>query len=315
MQTITTAQLLAEGRTRHEISRLCKEGLLVRLAQGHYLRGQDTDVRRNDIATRRARHMALAATRRHPLALESAALVHGLPVATIPDRVQTVTHGSGRTRFRPHEVLHSGLLPDDHLTVIDGITVTTQARTVVDLARLRGLEPGLIPWDAAKWAARLDRRLVIFDDACDAVIAALGGRTGIARAKVARGLSSALSESPAETRSLHQIRSLGFAEPVQQYRVVDDGGRVLGFADFGWPDEGVLGEYDGQDKYAALARPGETPADVVRREKRRQESMEARGWVIARWGKVELARPERLRTRLESAFEIAAGRAKLRPTG
>ena len=254
MQTITTAQLLAEGHTRHEISRLCKGGALVRLAQGHYLRGQDALPSGSTISTQRARHLALAATRTHPLALESAALVHGLPVATIPDRVQTVTHGSGRTRFRPHEVLHSGLLPDDHLTVIGGITVTTEARTVVDLARLRGLEAGLIPWDAAKWAARVDRRLVIFDDACEAVISSLTGRTGIARAKAARGLSSAFSESPAETRSLQQIRALGFAEPVQQYRVVNDGDRLLGFADFGWPDEGVLGEYDGQDKYTALAR-------------------------------------------------------------
>lgn len=299
MEPVTSADLALRGLTSRQIARLCSQGKLSRIARGLYLEQPGNHV---------SSHRALAATRTRPLALESAALVHGLPLMTLPRKVQTIQPGDGRSRSKTHERILSAPLPDHHLTVIAGQWVTTRARTVVDLARLRGLDEALVPWDAARWAARRDHALEIFDDATDEVLASLTNRKGVARARQARGLSSAFSESPAETRSLLSIRRLGLPEPVQQFEVVDGRGNRLGFGDFGWPDRGVLGEYDGKDKYTTLARPGETPADVIRREKRRQESMEAQGWIVARWGAEELADPTRLRDRIEAAFEVARRR-------
>ena len=70
----------------------------------------------------------------------------------------------------------------------------------------------------------------------------------------------------------------------------------------------MIGEYDGQEKYDRLARAGETPAMVVRREKRRQEAFENHGWVVARWGREEVRDPERLRRVILRAFNLAEGR-------
>ncbi|MGJ6980626.1 hypothetical protein ACSDQ9_08875 [Aestuariimicrobium soli] len=252
----------------------------------------------------------MASVRTHALALESAALVHGLPVKSVPARVITVRPGGGRSRRHGEELALSGPLPEHHVITVDGQLVTTRARTVVDLTRVRGLEAGLIAWDAARWSARRDRALAIFDDQTDEVLELLARRHGIGRAREARWLSSAFSESPMETRSLFAMRALGIPEPQQQYEVLTPDGQSLGFADFGWEDEGVLGEYDGDGKYGHLARPGETPFEVMRREKRRQEAMEAQGWVFARWGKEELALPYLLRQRITSAFEIASGRRR-----
>ena len=39
--------------------------------------------------------------------------------------------------------------------------------------------------------------------------------------------------------------------------MVDPGGQVLGTADFGWPERGIAGEFDGFAKYGRLLRPGE----------------------------------------------------------
>ena len=150
--------------------------------------------------------------------------------------------------------------------------------------------------------------LADFDAATAEALAVLGGRRGIGLARLAMAASSAYSESPMETRSLMKIRALGLPEPVQQYPVLDPSGRCLGYADFAWPEHGVLGEYDGVDKYERLARPGQSPADVMRHEKRRQESMEALGWVFARWGKEEVRKPWTMGVRVEKAFTIAASR-------
>ncbi len=49
---------------------------------------------------------------------------------------------------------------------------------------------------------------------------------------------------------------LGLPKPVVQPRLKANGRRFR--ADFGWPEFGVLGEFDGRMKYDELLRPGES---------------------------------------------------------
>lgn len=70
----------------------------------------------------------------------------------------------------------------------------------------------------------------------------------------------------------------------------------------------MAGEFDGRGKYDELAAPGQSPADVVRREKRRQEAIEDEGWVVVRWGWDEVREPRLLRTKLLRAFARAGAR-------
>ena len=71
--------------------------------------------------------------------------------------------------------------------------------------------------------------------------------------------------------------------------------------DFATPD-GVLGEFDGKLKYDELLRPGETAADAVMREKRREARLRELGFEIVRWDWDLLHQPEALVRRVETAL-------------
>jgi len=57
----------------------------------------------------------------------------------------------------------------------------------------------------------------------------------------------------------------------------------VGRSDFGWEEQRTLGEFDGRVKYGRLLRPGETAADTVYREKRREDALRDQGWQLVRW--------------------------------
>ena len=59
--------------------------------------------------------------------------------------------------------------------------------------------------------------------------------------------------------------------PQLQYKVHDSAGSMIGICDWGWPDDGVLGEFDGQFKYGRLLKPGQEPGEVVFAEKQRED--------------------------------------------
>lgn len=304
MDVFTTTDLLAQGLSPRMIVRLVDQGNLVRISRGFYQWATDDDHRAELV------HLARAELcRGEVLALESAALVHGLPLLrAVPDLVEVIEDGDGRSWRRGLRRIRSAPLPDDQVTQVDGFRLTSPARTVVDLTRLRGLEAGLVSWEAARWQARVAGSLEVFDAGTIRAISLLERRTGITRARRALECASAWSQSPMETRSLLAINTLGLPTPVQQFKVRNEWNEMLGIADFAWPDLGVLGEYDGEGKYLELAHRDESPMDVLRREKRRQESMEADGWIFARWGKQEVARPRLLYGRITTAFSIARDR-------
>lgn len=301
MDLITTRALHDSGLTRHEIARRVRTGTIIRLKRGHYLPKAEL--------TSLERHLLMVDTMpTATLALESAALVHGLPVESIPERVQTIVAGTGRTRQRERRTVLTGRLADADTTWVEGVRVTTPERTVVDITRLRGLDEGLVPWEAARWRARVEERLEEFDAAIADALGRLEKCRGVALGRRGLQRASAWSQSPMETRSRLIMARGEVPTPVQQFPVHNGRGVLLGVSDFAWPDLGLLGEYDGLDKYEYLARPGESPLDVMRREKARQEAMEAEGYLFVRWGKEEVVRPVRLLARLRQAFETARRR-------
>lgn len=80
---------------------------------------------------------------------------------------------------------------------------------------------------------------------------------------------------------------------------------LLGRSDFGWPELGTLGEFDGIVKYSG--RYGQTTQGALVAEKRREDRIRDEGWQVVRWTWDELAEPSALLERLERAF--ARGRA------
>ncbi|MDN5763543.1 MAG: hypothetical protein L0H41_14670, partial [Microlunatus sp.] len=128
------------------------------------------------------------------------------------------------------------------------------------------------------------------------------------QARRAVAFGDARSESVGESYSRVRLHDLGLPAPTLQLEVFDRNGYLIGRADFGWQEHRTLGEFDGRTKYGGLRRPGESPEDVVHREKLREDALRDQGWEIARWDSDDLRRPEVIAGRLRRAFDRAAGR-------
>ena len=108
-------------------------------------------------------------------------------------------------------------------------------------------------------------------------------------------------ESVGETRTFHVCWRHGLPAPEPQYEVFDEDGTCIGRVDFAWPEHRVFLEFDGKIKYGKLLREGETPTDVVLREKRREERIcEVTGWRCIRVTWADLQRPEILAARIRN---------------
>ena len=107
-------------------------------------------------------------------------------------------------------------------------------------------------------------------------------------------LADARIESPGETRTFYLLYIRGLPMPEPQYEIYDANGVLVGRVDFAWPELGVFLEFDGKAKYQKYLKPGEDPADVVVREKQREDLIRRiTGWTCIRLVWADLERPDR----------------------
>lgn len=289
-----------ESTTRYELAHLQRRGRLVRLRPGAYLRPEDQP----QGGDARHRQLVMATlprvSRDSVISHGSAAVVHGLPV--LRETVEQVhltrnRRGGGKRGRWIH--LHGGPLPPDEVVEVDGLTVTSLARTVLDLTRTQTLRSAVISGDAALAAG-------LTADQIAAVTARAGRRPGMAAARRALDFLDGRSESPGESLSRIALQQSGVPAPELQFVVDDCNGHLIGRADFAWPVHRTLGEFDGRVKYGRLLRAGETSSDVVFAEKVREDAMRDAGWQVVRWTWDDLSHPYRIAERLYRAFSRAA---------
>jgi hypothetical protein len=61
--------------------------------------------------------------------------------------------------------------------------------------------------------------------------------------------------------------------PIPQFEVFRPNGSLAGRTDWAWPEHQLFGEFDGKVKYLRHRRVGESVADAVLREKRREDEL------------------------------------------
>ncbi|MGH3723757.1 MAG: hypothetical protein ACRDUS_06485, partial [Mycobacterium sp.] len=231
----------------------------------------------------------------------SAAVLHGLALWRVPlDRVHVTrnrSHGGRRSRT---SVGHAARLDASQICSVEGLSATTVARTVCDLARLHGFATGVVAADDA-----LHRGLLSHAELSDAVARAQGSR-GAGAARATNRFADGRSESSGESRSRILFSAAGIAPIELQRRIVDTAGRVIARADF-YFDGNVVGEFDGMAKYGRLLRAGDTAGDAIAREKLREDRIRDTNRVVVRWTWRDLSTPELLVRRVRDA--IARGRA------
>ena len=295
-QESTTAMPIVDAHQRthpggghaRSIQRHYQHGNYHQLRPGHYVNAtiwNDADPLERYIEECRAAAEARRAST--GITHSSAAAVLGLPV-----RWQTFSHihltypQNARARRYRAIVPHFADLADNDLTYARGMVVTTPERTAVDMCLTAEGADALAVVDAVLRATPTHveetriRLLTVLDQ-----LPALRHRAaaeGIIR------LGSEKSESAGESRTRQKFDRLGVVPPQLQYEIETDSGQFR--ADFCWPDEKVVCEFDGLQKYQDPRLLGRrTPADIILAEKARESAIAAAGFRVVRvlWSDVD----------------------------
>lgn len=311
-QVKLTHDLLASGYSKGELARLTRTGELRHLRRGAYAWAADelpaATGHGSEPGDGAAQHRQLILATTAQLTTEvvvshrSAAVLHGLPVSDRSlDRVQVTRSGTSSGKRRGYLHLHAAPLHPSEVVELDGVPVTSLARTVVDLGRSLSFEQAVTAGDAALRAG-------CAADELSAVLVRARSRPGVAAARRAVEFSDGRSESPGESLSRIVCWRAGLPAPELQFEVFDDDGILVGRTDFCWEAERTLGEFDGKVKYGRLLKPGEASSDVIYREKRREDALRALGWQVVRWNWTDLRAGRVLAERLQRAFDRTARR-------
>lgn len=292
----THAQLVAGGLHPNEIRSKLRSGELARIRRGVYRTGGAVDplVEHQQLVWAMLLHVDGTNVVSH----QSAAVLHGLPIpnedlarACMTRRTSGHSHSSTQLKVRDS--------PLDELDVmlLDGVPVTTLARTTADLARTLSYAWGVAVCDAA---LRIGLQRVEMLDA-------LGRHPhlrGQSRARQVAAFADARSESPAESMSRVAMARAAIPIPQLQYEMFDANGEFVARPDFAWPELRLVGEVDGRIKYGQLLRPGQSADAVIMAEKRREELIRQLGWWIVRWDWNTATHPHALGALLRRAMGV-----------
>ncbi|WP_433288375.1 type IV toxin-antitoxin system AbiEi family antitoxin domain-containing protein [Pseudonocardia sp. CA-142604] len=295
------SRLLADGVTDRELRRLRRTGALATVRPGAYVYGDvatDAVARHRPAVHATASQLGAGAVVSHV----SAAVLHGLPLwfprsqPTPLGRVHATRDRRSGARRNSLVHLHAAALEPDEVVMVDGLLVTSVARTVTDLARFLPFESALIVADGA-----LHRGLVTPAALLEGIERGAHRRGNTAARRVV-AFADGRAESVGETRSRLAIHRAGLPPPTLQHEVRSAGGRRLGRTDFYWEEFTTVGEFDGRVKYGRLLRPGQEPGDAVFDEKVREDAMRAEGLGMARWTWPELQAFGPVSDRIRRAF-------------
>lgn len=214
----------------------------------------------------------------------AAAAVLGMQVLTFDHRTVEFTRdgnrGGGKEGRR--RVYRRRLDPED-VTVVNGVAVTTIARTAVDLALAGTFEQAVCAIDAAL-------RMGVATDELTASIGRLGRRRGIAVLRAALAEGTPLSDSVGESwsRAL-MLKWPEIPRPELQREFFNEAGALEARADFLWSDL-VVGEFDGKCKQ----KKGFTSERRIQRD----SLLMSRGLKPTHWDWGDCKQPDRLHTKL-----------------
>lgn len=300
-------EAVRQGINDDHIRHLCASGSWRRLRRGTYVDGEALSGL--DVAQRH-RLRVIDATRDFAsdsiVSHHSAAVIYGAPVPESALRRIAVTRNrcSGG-RIREHLEVHCA--PMDTVAELDGLRLTTPARTIVDLARSLPFESAVIAGDV------LARRYGVQTPELQAELQAAKRRRRIDAARQVVGFLDPHSESIGESRSRIMFRRLGLT-PQTQGEVCTTSGYPLAQVDFYFGDGTVVGEFDGPMRYGRLLRAGTNTATALAAERRREQLLRDCGLQVVRWTWDDLCGNNvSLRVRLALA-QRTHRRAVVRPT-
>jgi len=236
-------------------------------------------------AVQRARAAWLWSRRAGVLAGMSASAVLGSK--WIEPTVQAELVHSNRRAPQLLTVHSDKLLPGESVG-INGMAVTTAARTAFDLGRRLPITAAVQRVDALMNATGLRAADV------EKVIIGHPGVRGLSALRRVLALVDAGAQSPYETLTRLILVRAGLPTPATQVPAVDEYGFVVAYLDMGWPELRVAVEFDGAQHW--------TDARQRRRDIERLADLEALGWIVIRVSSDMVRTPAALVARVRSAL-------------
>ncbi len=293
-------QALEGGYDDYDLRRAVRAGVLARVRHGAYLPAAIWH-KADEIERHRLRAHAVLLSHGSNVALShtSAAVEHGLRLYK-PDlsKVHLTCLDGMIGNATPDVVYHRSPVADSDLVQIPtGEVVVEPVRAGLETASLMSVAQGLVVLDAV-----VDLGFATEEEVRDAFRRKAGPRSR--RLHITARLVRAGANSVGETLSRYLCFTQHLPEPVLQYEVHDERGKLVGRVDFAWPEHHTFGEFDGVLKYLRLRKEGETVEEAVIREKRREDKLrEITGWLVIRLIWSELFTPaltgRRIRTQLD----------------
>ncbi|TFV59896.1 hypothetical protein E4P42_05820 [Mycobacterium sp. PS03-16] len=195
---------------------------------------------------------------------------------------------------RPPPGVHtwSDRVAGDEIQMIDGMRVTTAARTALDLACRYPVGRAVAAIDALARATRLKIPDV------DLLAERYKGRRGLRQACTVLGLVDPGAESPRETWLRLLVIRAGYPPPTTQIPVHDRWGTLVAVVDMGWEHLKVGLDYEG----AHHGEPSRYKPDI-----RRYDALTDLGWIDIRVTSEDTE--ARILDRLQRAWASASSRA------
>jgi hypothetical protein len=272
------AEHLASAR---ELRRKHAAGLLTRVVVGVYMdRAEWTALDADARYRARVRATALTSPPGTQFSHDSAAAMLRLPsVQPWPVKAHQLTDrgpgGTSNTLITRH-----GMGLDRNTLDVDGVTVTSLVRTLIDMScttpfvrAVAMVDDGLRPPRRGdpRWAQGVP---AVTKEDLLTEMESLRPYRGLVKAAAAIGFANSLSGSPAESFGRVQFHALGLPTPELQVGFSDEWG-LIGFADFYWRELDLIVEVDGRSKYGAGRRyqTGMSIEEIMLAEKHREDRM------------------------------------------
>jgi hypothetical protein len=291
---------------RNAFYKRVRGGEFVVLCRGAYIQtaiwsGMDAD------AQHRARVKAVAALEPADVVFShsSAAALWRLPrIGRWPATVHALDHVATGGRSSARLVRHVVGIPTERER-IDGLAVSSLARTIVDLSRTEPFPSAVVAADAALRRTEHPHPAVPLTTLTRALLLEelfeVPTRHGTARARRVIEFADGAADRPGESLSRVSMSIAGVTMPELQVGLYGASGRRY-VVDFFWRAFNTIGEFDGKAKYRdpAFLR-GRTPEQALLDEKDREDDLRAAGHGMSRWGWSTAISARRLRDHLARA--------------
>ena len=241
--------------TRRGFEALVNSGVLERIWQGIYCRGEPDD-------SIRLRGLDYACGTDVPACLGTAAALHGFDTEE-PADLHVLSPAGCRLRSTDGLVVHRR--DGAPLVRVGERLATSPAWTAVEVARSLRRPRALATLDAALRSGTCQRV------GLRRAAAQQAGRRGIVAVRDLIPLADGMAESAMESEARLAMLDGGLPRPVLQYEIIDGNGE-LRRVDFAWPEERVAAEYDGIHWHSG--------PEAMRRDRRRQAALQDVQWTV-----------------------------------